>query len=118
MNAAAPRTETHDIVVDEIFPHAPETIWKALTTGDLIGRWIMQPTGFAPVKGNRFTFQTRAAGVRQASEQHRRRAGLKPGEKRDEQGLLRVRRGPLRMRGHAWDRIDPALPQFEKMPPM
>jgi uncharacterized protein YndB with AHSA1/START domain len=63
MNAAAPKTETHDIVVDEVFPHAPETIWKALTTGDLIGRWIMQPTGFAPVKGNRFTFQTRAAGA-------------------------------------------------------
>jgi hypothetical protein len=23
-----------------------------------------------------------------------------------------------RMRGHAWDHVDPALPQFEKMPPM
>ncbi len=50
---------TQAIVVDEIFPHAPETIWKTLTTGDLIGRWLkMAPAGFAPVVGTRFTFQT------------------------------------------------------------
>jgi uncharacterized protein YndB with AHSA1/START domain len=45
-----------------VFPHAPETIWKALTTGALIGRWLMAPTGFEPVEGNRFTFQTTPAG--------------------------------------------------------
>ena len=54
---------TQDIVVDEVFPHAPETLWKTLTTGELIGRWIeMAPTGFEPVKGNHFTFQTTPAG--------------------------------------------------------
>ncbi|MES2959304.1 MAG: SRPBCC domain-containing protein [Pseudomonadota bacterium] len=51
------------IVVDEVFPHAPETIWSALTTGELIGRWLMVPTGFAPVRGKRFTFQTKPAGA-------------------------------------------------------
>jgi uncharacterized protein YndB with AHSA1/START domain len=51
-----------DIVVDEVFPHAPETIWKTLTTGDLIGRWMMAPTGFEAVEGQRFTFKTKAAG--------------------------------------------------------
>ena len=52
-----------EIVVDEVFPHAPETIWKTLTTGELIGRWLqMQPTGFEPVKGKHFTFQTTPAG--------------------------------------------------------
>lgn len=51
-----------DIALDEVFPHAPEKVWRALTTAELIGRWLMAPTGFAPVKGNRFTFQTRAAG--------------------------------------------------------
>ena len=51
-------------MVDEVFPHAPETIWKALTTGELIGRWIvMATTGFEPVKGNHFTFQTKPAGA-------------------------------------------------------
>jgi len=63
MNAAAPKSETHDIVVDEIFPHAPETIWKALTTGALISRWLMEPRGFEAVKGNRFTFQTKPGGA-------------------------------------------------------
>ncbi len=63
MNNAALKTDTHDIVVDEIFPHAPETIWKTLTSGELMARWIMEPTGFEPVEGNRFTFQTTAAGA-------------------------------------------------------
>jgi uncharacterized protein YndB with AHSA1/START domain len=63
MNDAALRSDTQDIVVDEVFPHAPETIWKTLTTGELIGRWMMAPTGFEPVKGRHFTFQTRPAGA-------------------------------------------------------
>ena len=40
MNDAASKSGTQDIVVDEVFPHAPETIWKTLTTGELIARWI------------------------------------------------------------------------------
>ena len=63
MSTAALKPDTHDIVVDEVFPHAPETIWKALTTGELIGRWLMTPSGFQPVKGNRFTYQTKAGGA-------------------------------------------------------
>ena len=62
MNETARKPDTQDIVVDEVFPHAPETIWKTLTTGELIGRWMMAPTGFEPVKGRRFTFQTTPAG--------------------------------------------------------
>jgi uncharacterized protein YndB with AHSA1/START domain len=63
MNDAAVKSDTQDIVVDEVFPHAPETIWKTLTTGELIGRWMMAPTGFEPVKGKHFTFQTKPAGA-------------------------------------------------------
>jgi uncharacterized protein YndB with AHSA1/START domain len=64
MNDAATMVETREIVVDEVFPHTPETIWKTLTTGGLIGRWLMMaPTGFEPVKGKRFTFQTTPAGA-------------------------------------------------------
>ena len=33
MNEAARKPVTQEIVVDEIFPHAPEIIWKTLTTG-------------------------------------------------------------------------------------
>jgi hypothetical protein len=32
MNEAALKSDTQDIVVEEIFPHAPETIWNTLTT--------------------------------------------------------------------------------------
>jgi uncharacterized protein YndB with AHSA1/START domain len=63
MNNTAPKPDTQEIVVDEIFPHAPETIWKTLTSGDLIARWLMAPTGFEPVAGNHFTFQTTPAGA-------------------------------------------------------
>jgi uncharacterized protein YndB with AHSA1/START domain len=62
MNDMSVKTES--IVVDEVFPHAPEIIWKALTTGELIARWLHMPTtGFAPVKGTRFTFKTTPAGA-------------------------------------------------------
>jgi uncharacterized protein YndB with AHSA1/START domain len=63
MNQAALQSDTRQIEVDDVFPHAPETIWKVLTSGELMGRWLMAPTGFAPVKGTRFTYQTKAAGA-------------------------------------------------------
>lgn len=62
MTQAALKSDTRDIVVEQVFPHAPETIWKVLTTGELIGRWLMPASGFEAVKGKRFTFQTKAAG--------------------------------------------------------
>jgi len=63
MNDTALKVETLDIVVDEVFPHDPETIWKALTTSELISRWMMAPKGFQPIEGQRFTFQTTAGGA-------------------------------------------------------
>ena len=61
--STALKAATQDIVVDEVFPHAPETIWKTLTTGALMARWLMEPRGFAPVKGTHFTYETKAAGA-------------------------------------------------------
>ncbi len=58
----AARPKTQAIVIDEVFPHVPEVIWAAMTSGALMGRWLMAPKGFAPVVGNRFTFQTNPAG--------------------------------------------------------
>lgn len=63
MTRAALKSATDEIVVDELFPHAPETIWKALTTGELIARWLMEAHGFEPVVGNRFTYRTTPAGA-------------------------------------------------------
>jgi uncharacterized protein YndB with AHSA1/START domain len=64
MNDATLKTDTHSIVVDEVFPHAPATIWKTLTSSELMGRWLkMTPIGFEPVKGAAFTMQTTPAGA-------------------------------------------------------
>jgi len=63
MNQAFLKPQTQDIVVDEVLPHAPETIWQALTDGALMKRWMMEPSGFAPVVGNRFTYKTKPAGA-------------------------------------------------------
>ncbi|MBI3503955.1 MAG: SRPBCC domain-containing protein [Proteobacteria bacterium] len=63
MNDVATKTATREIVIDTLFPHAPEKVWKTLTTAELIARWLKMPmTGFAPVKGNRFTYRTTPAG--------------------------------------------------------
>jgi uncharacterized protein YndB with AHSA1/START domain len=63
MSDAATMTDSREIVVDEVFPHSPEVVWKTLTRAELIGRWLMMtPTGFEPTKGRRFTYQTKPAG--------------------------------------------------------
>ncbi|TAV14869.1 SRPBCC family protein [Rhizobium ruizarguesonis] len=63
MSDAALKPDTQEIVVDEVFPHRPETLWKTLTTANLMGRWLMMPAGFEPVEGNRFTYRTTPAGA-------------------------------------------------------
>lgn len=63
MTAAAVKSDMKEIVVERVFAHAPEQVWKALTTAELMGRWLRMPNkGFVPVKGNRFTYQTTPAG--------------------------------------------------------
>lgn len=52
-----------EIVIDDVFAHAPDKIWATLIRPDLMARWLgMAPVGFEPVVGNRFTYQTEAAG--------------------------------------------------------
>ena len=63
MNHRSSTLDETDIVVEETFEHAPEIVWKALTTGALIARWLMEPQGFQPVEGTAFTFQTTPAGA-------------------------------------------------------
>ncbi len=63
MTGTATMSDTRDIVIDEVFPHRPEVVWRTLTNAELIGRWLMVPTGFEPTKGKPFTFQTTPAGA-------------------------------------------------------
>jgi len=61
MNEAARKFDTQEIVVEECFRTRRRPSGN-LTTGELVGRWLgMTPTGFEPVKGTRFTFQTTPA---------------------------------------------------------
>ena len=63
MCAAATLTDRQQIIVDEVFPHTLEVVWKTLSTQESMGRWLrMQPVGFKPVAGTRFTYQTTPAG--------------------------------------------------------
>jgi uncharacterized protein YndB with AHSA1/START domain len=63
MSETATKTATQEIIVEEVFPHTPEVVWKTLTTPELMGRWLPMPsTGFEPVAGKRFTYQTTPAG--------------------------------------------------------
>lgn len=61
MTGPAPQATGRDIVIEEVLPHAPQVIWKVLTSGELISRWLM-PNDFAPVVGGNFTFRTRPMG--------------------------------------------------------
>ncbi|HVG46965.1 MAG TPA: SRPBCC domain-containing protein [Rubellimicrobium sp.] len=63
MSDAGLRSDTQEIVVDEVFPHSPEALWRVLTSGELMARWLMPPRGFEPVPGRRFTFQTTPGGA-------------------------------------------------------
>jgi uncharacterized protein YndB with AHSA1/START domain len=53
--------ETRAITVEAVLSHKPEAVWKTLTTGALIARWLM-PNDFEAVLGKRFTFKTKPMG--------------------------------------------------------
>lgn len=46
---------TATIETDQLLPHPPARVWRALTEPALLSRWLM-PTDFQPVVGHRFTF--------------------------------------------------------------
>jgi uncharacterized protein YndB with AHSA1/START domain len=51
-----PDLATRSIVVERVMPHPPEKIWRALTEGPLIERWLMK-NDFRPVEGHPFQFR-------------------------------------------------------------
>lgn len=50
--------DSRTVEIDQFYPHPPQRVWRALTTPELMARWLMEPTGFAPVIGTRFSFRT------------------------------------------------------------
>lgn len=64
MNDTALLADSREIIVDEVFPHTLDVVWKTLTTPAAMGRWLkMTPTGFEPKVGTHFTYQTTPAGA-------------------------------------------------------
>jgi uncharacterized protein YndB with AHSA1/START domain len=50
---AGPQT----LVVERVFPHPPQKLWRALTESTLLAQWMMS-NDFAPAVGHRFQFWT------------------------------------------------------------
>ena len=63
MSNLAAKPPTRAIIMEELLPHAPEVVWRVLTTPDLIARWLMK-NDFAAEVGHRFTMQARPMGDR------------------------------------------------------
>jgi uncharacterized protein YndB with AHSA1/START domain len=61
MTALAKESPTRAIVVEEIVPHTPETVWRVLTTPELVNRWMMK-NNFTPGLGQKFTMHARPMG--------------------------------------------------------
>ena len=48
---------TDDIVHEATYPFPPEAVWRALTTPEAMGAWLMETTFREPVVGHRFQFR-------------------------------------------------------------
>jgi uncharacterized protein YndB with AHSA1/START domain len=46
----------HTLVVERVFPHPPEKLWRALTESQLLAQWMMK-NDFAPEVGRKFQFR-------------------------------------------------------------
>ena len=47
-----------DILLDAVYPHPPERVWRALTAPEELAAWLM-PNDFAPVVGHKFQFRVK-----------------------------------------------------------
>ncbi len=44
------------LVVERVFPHPPQKLWRALTEGSLLAQWLLS-NDFEPTVGRRFQFR-------------------------------------------------------------
>ncbi len=52
-----PAESTRTLVIERVFPHPPEKLWRALTETPLIAQWLMK-NDFEPVVGRKFQFRS------------------------------------------------------------
>lgn len=53
---STPAETTRTLVVERIFPHPPEKLWRALTESPLLAQWLMN-NDFEPAVGHKFQFR-------------------------------------------------------------
>jgi uncharacterized protein YndB with AHSA1/START domain len=51
-----PAGSTRSVVIEKVFPHPPDRVWRALTEGTLIAQWLLN-NNFEPVVGRKFQFR-------------------------------------------------------------
>ena len=56
---SSPAESPSTLVVERVFAHPPEKLWRALTESPLLAEWMMS-NDFEPVVGRRFQFRTEA----------------------------------------------------------
>ena len=52
-----PAESTRTVVIEKVFPHPPEKLWRALTETRLIAQWLLK-NDFEPVAGRKFQFRS------------------------------------------------------------
>lgn len=53
---SSPATETRTVVVEKVFTHAPQKLWRALTDPALLAQWLMK-NDFEAKEGHAFQFR-------------------------------------------------------------
>jgi uncharacterized protein YndB with AHSA1/START domain len=51
-----PAEGTRTLVIERLFPHPPEKLWRALTESTLLAQWLLK-NDFAPMVGHKFQFR-------------------------------------------------------------
>jgi uncharacterized protein YndB with AHSA1/START domain len=51
-----PAQTTRTLLIERVFPHPPEKVWRALTENALLAQWLMK-NDFEPVTGRKFQFR-------------------------------------------------------------
>ena len=55
-----PEEPTRTVVIERVFPHPPEKLWRVLTESPLLAQWLLN-NDFAPTVGTVFQFRAQPA---------------------------------------------------------
>jgi len=55
-NEPIPTESTNTVVLERVFPHPPEKLWRALTESPLLAQWLLN-NDFEPIAARKFQFR-------------------------------------------------------------